>query len=169
MIPSLADTKRFWSHVDRTSPLGCWPWIASKHRNGYGAFSTSRDGRVRHWRAHRFARLLGHGRFDEALLVCHRCDNPSCCNPGHLFLGSHADNIRDCARKGRLNRPRGERHSQAKLTWSVVRVIRESADPGVTLARRFGITNTMITRIRKGRAWSTDPNDVGGASGGQST
>lgn len=98
-LKHLSNLDRFWTRVDRTGgPDACWPWVAGRFANGYGSFRV--DGR--NARAHRW--LLGHLR-GEALgadeLGCHHCDNPPCCNPRHLFIGSHGDNTRDMTAKGR--------------------------------------------------------------------
>lgn len=95
----MSDLERFWARVDQTGGAdACWPWTRGRFANQYGTFRV--DGANK--RAHRW--LLGalRGaalRSDE--LACHRCDNPPCCNPSHLFIGSAADNSRDMAAKGR--------------------------------------------------------------------
>ena len=92
--------ERFWAKVDRASSDACWPWLATHGRFGYGEFKVGgRSGRS--VKAHRVAWELTHGPISDGLFVLHRCDNPPCCNPGHLFLGTHADNMRDMAQKGR--------------------------------------------------------------------
>lgn len=89
---------RFWGHVDKSTE--CWTWTASRDR--YGVFAVGGK-RVK---AHRFSWELASGRsVPEGMSVLHRCDNPPCVNPDHLFLGTQADNVRDCARKGRLVPP----------------------------------------------------------------
>lgn len=101
--------ERFWSHVDRSAGLfECWTWTAFRHPFGYGKVKwhgVSRD-------AHRVAYEIAVGLIPAGLNVCHRCDNPPCCNPAHLFLGTQHENVLDMVAKGRL---RG-RHHLAGLT-----------------------------------------------------
>ena len=86
--------ERFLNKVDKTSnPNGCWEWTAFKNRNGYGRFTK--------FMAHRWAaEHIGNMTLGN-MYVCHKCDNPSCVNPAHLFLGTHTDNMRDKMAKGR--------------------------------------------------------------------
>lgn len=109
-----ADVERFWKKVDKSGgPDACWLWTASKSTDGYGRFRA-----IKKLAAHRVAWTLTYGQipYDGSHLstcVCHDCpggDNPACCNPSHLFLGSHSDNMVDKERKGRGNHPRGDNH-----------------------------------------------------------
>ena len=103
----LAD--RFWEKVNRTGgPNACWPYMW-RRRKGYGMFPIGERGKHP---AHRVAWEITHGKIgDPKVLVCHRCDNPPCCNPAHLFLGTAADNHADMRAKGRVSR--GEKHRAA--------------------------------------------------------
>lgn len=91
--------ERFWPKVDRRGPDECWPWLAQRQqrRGNYGRF--------RDRMAHRVAYELHYGVAPGELMVCHTCDNPPCVNPAHLWLGSAAENVEDCIRKGRFRRP----------------------------------------------------------------
>ena len=92
------DIRRFWSHVHIAGPLECWPWLDGKSDRGYGKFGNN----GRNLRAHRVAYFLGTGEIPLSDMgVCHACDNPPCCNPDHLFLGTQANNVRDAMAKGR--------------------------------------------------------------------
>src|SRR5262245_17887722 len=101
--------ERFWPKVDKRGADDCWPWMASTMRGGYGEIRISR----RYVPAHRVAYELTIGPIPDGQLCCHRCDNPPCCNPGHLFLGTTAENNADCLIKGRHVPPRGEMSGKA--------------------------------------------------------
>jgi hypothetical protein len=93
--------ERFWEKVRKSDQ--CWEWIASKTRNGYGFFH--RGGRVdrKPIRAHRLSWELHNGPIPDGLWVLHKCDNPCCVRPDHLFIGTRSDNMKDCAAKGRIH------------------------------------------------------------------
>lgn len=93
--PTLAE--RLWPRV-RVVDSGCWEWTGSRDNTGYGTLGI---GGGRFSRAHRVAWLLSHLILPQGAMVCHHCDNPPCCNPDHLFLGSTFDNSRDMVAKGR--------------------------------------------------------------------
>jgi len=122
------------------------------------------NGRGRAVLAHRLAWALAHGTVPpEGEYICHRCDNPPCCNPAHLFAGTPGDNMRDAARKGRTGQqvspsryPRGSGHHQAKLTEADVRVLRARVAGGETikaLAREFGVSDTAVGDAVRRRWW----------------
>src|SRR5229473_531412 len=97
--------ERFWSKVRKSD--GCWEWIAGKHRFGYGIIRDGgRGSRMR--TAHRISWEFHNGSIPAGLWVLHRCDNPQCINPDHLFLGTQFDNMTDAARKGRIRNGRGK-------------------------------------------------------------
>jgi hypothetical protein len=149
--------ERFWAKVAKRGPNDCWEWQGTRNAKGYGkVFVGSRsDGTNRKEYAHRIAWRLTHDS-EPSPCVLHRCDNPPCCNPAHLFEGTYLDNMRDMAAKGRRRQGeprRGERHQAAKLTESAVRRILESAASGASLALEYGVTKGLICAIRKRRTW----------------
>jgi hypothetical protein len=155
--------ERFWAKVERGP--GCWEWTARRHRKGYGQFTMDRGGsRWTTVAAHRVAWELTHGPIPEGQLVCHRCDNPPCCNPEHLFLGTTSDNVVDSVVKGRWtrnpwrNQPKGERTANAKLTEAAVREIRQRyATGGIsqqTLATEYGVNQTKISAVVRRETWA---------------
>lgn len=163
-----ADIKRFWKYVRVGSPNECWPWTAGHNNRGYGHFRK----RPRTYRAHRMAFVLCKGD-PGSFMVCHTCDNPPCCNPAHLFLGTGKDNVQDCINKGRISRgikhseatklytPRGEDHPCAILTKAQVDAIRRMWATGEhsrrDIAAAFGIMPVLVGAVIKGRCWGPNP------------
>ncbi len=128
---------------------GCWLWTACKTHNGYGAIQV--DGKKRG--AHRVSFELYVSPIPAGMFVCHTCDNKACVNPEHLFIGSPKDNIRDMFNKGRENKACGEAVAGAKLTAEDVRWIRQLGAPQWKIARCFGVTQPLISKIKAGHWW----------------
>ena len=131
---------RFWSKVDVGDPKDCWNWRAAKAEFGYVKFQNRK--------AHRVAYELLVGEIPDGQVACHRCDNPSCCNPTHIFLGSIGDNNRDASAKGRARYAKGQRHPHAKLSDAQVEEIRKSNLKGVELAKKYGVSPSTISGIK---------------------
>jgi hypothetical protein len=94
--------ERFWAKVDVAGPEDCWVWTAALGSTGYGHLGGNRRRAQPDYKAHRLSWELHHGPIPEGLSVLHRCDNPPCVNPAHLFLGTQRDNVIDAVQKGRM-------------------------------------------------------------------
>ena len=148
----------FWSKVNITEDdKECWEWIAAKGPHGYGNLTVNGKSS----RAHRVAWELCNFAIPDGYIVMHVCDNPSCCNPNHLVLGTTKANTKDMMVKHRggfhKNRAIGERNCRAKLTESAVKIIRKEYLSGranqYELADRFGVTQTAISSVIKNKTW----------------
>lgn len=97
--------QRFWANVDRSDPApdACWLWTGETNNQGYGRFDCWEDNRRTRVFAHRLVLVLSGAELDPKLKVLHRCDNPPCCNPAHLRVGTQRDNVHDALAKGRMN------------------------------------------------------------------
>jgi len=151
-------TERFWDYsIPKES--GCWEWFAARTPNGYGVFNCGRikgkDGRKYSIVASRVSYSLTFGDIPNGLSVCHICDNPSCVNPKHLFLGTQTENMKDMFLKGRNTR--GERVPQSKLnSEQILEVRRLYAEGGLRqldIANLFNVSRTLISQITGGRTW----------------
>jgi hypothetical protein len=146
---------RFWLKVDRRGPDECWPWTGGVNTYGYG--TCGYNGKLTN--ASRVAYIMANGDIEnEGMVVCHKCDNPICCNPAHLWLGTPADNLRDCREKGRQRYKYGAEHHRvnAKLTPEKVREARKLYSEGVSqseIGRRWGIHSSVISRAVRGECW----------------
>jgi len=156
-----ADALRFWAKADRgVGRDDCWRWLGAKlGRDGYGGFSVARGlarGQQPPKYAHRVAYALTHGPIPAGLSVLHRCDNPICVNPSHLFVGTHADNMRDAARKGRLHVERPRRQKLSSVQLIELDTLHVAGWPQVRLAKHFGVSKTWVSMYLRGerRQWS---------------
>lgn len=145
---------RFWQKVSFGD--GCWEWQASLSTHGYGQFNIG----VKLYGAHRVAYALKNGPIPDGAQILHRCDNPACVRPSHLFPGDHRSNMRDMAAKGRSTR--GERNPSAKLSLDQVREIRERLEfsrrgAQKLLASEFGVAPRTISAIAARKLWKDTP------------
>lgn len=156
------DADRFWSAVNHGEPNDCWPFKKT-NSNGYGIFYSNK----RLTMAHRVSYALSYGEVPADMFVCHKCDNPICCNPKHLFAGTPADNMQDMKRKERWSNKTfyGESNGQAKLDADLVRAIRAAYKRGqsghglTSLSKRFGVSSGTIYNVVNGIHWSHVDND----------
>lgn len=157
--------RRFWRKVDRNGPTvphvagitPCWIWTGNLNSSGYGRFGSGLAVQL----AHRVSWELTHGPIPDGFSVLHRCDNPPCVRPDHLFLGTYSDNGRDMAAKGRgggayfADRTGTKNHS-AKLNDEAVREVRRLLATGhsdAAIGRRFQVSPDTIRRIKRGEIW----------------
>lgn len=153
-------SERFWEKVSKTE--SCWLWTGATARGGYGLTSADKK-RIR---AHRASFEMAYGKIPEGLLVCHKCDNPPCVRPDHLFLGTQQDNVADRHEKGRTSRacekqkqsvPKGEKCHLSKLTEKDVLDIRVRCQPGqrnmAQVAREYGLSSVNVQCIVHRKTW----------------
>lgn len=150
----LSTEDRFWQKVDKRSDDECWNWIGCTHHQwGYGTFKAEK----KFMAAHRYSWTLHFGEIPDGMLVCHKCDNPPCVNPKHLFLGTNADNMHDMKNKGRQALVSEEKNPNVKLSREdVVQIKTLHASgklSGAELARRFGVKSETVYHILNGMIW----------------
>ena len=156
---------RFWSKVDKTGD--CWIWTGTKTLAGYGRKIINHKA----FYTHRLVWELVNGKIPDGMEICHRCDNPSCVRPNHLFLGTQADNTHDAINKKRLNNS-GENNGRAKLTLAQVREIKEvyvhsprgqaiqgKENSQASLASLYNVTRYAIRAIVNGKTWRKENNN----------
>jgi len=152
------DKTRFWKFVEKRGKNECWEWVGGTTPSGYGRFWLN----GKNISATHFAIGV---EVPSGMVVCHKCDNPKCVNPLHLFLGTYKDNMDDMRIKGRMvtkrvvrkNYKRGEGHYLSKLTQEQVKQIRQMHIPrkfgADRIAKLFGVTDSTIKKILKRDTW----------------
>lgn len=145
---------RFWKYTV-VAPDGCWQWTGARDSDGYGLLTTRRSGSIRHMRMHRLSWEIHHGPIPDGLFVLHRCDNPPCARPDHLFLGNNKENATDRHMKGRtIGAAKGERNPMARLSDGAVDELRAAVASGITYAKvgaMFGVTSGHVSDIINGK------------------
>jgi hypothetical protein len=155
--------KRFWAKVERGDPDACWNWTASLTTGGYGRFKLTPYEMAL---ASRVA-LIAHTHSEPAgLMALHTCDNPRCCNPGHLYFGTHQDNMDDKVARGRCYNgdQRGALNGRSKLSVEQLELVIKRLRAGWTntaIAADLPITHGMVSLIRRGKMWKRDAEALG--------
>lgn len=147
--------ERFLNKVSKQGHDGCWLWMGAKTSSGYGKMRI--DGRT--VQTHRYSYELYYGAIPNGMFVMHSCDRTTCCNPAHLSLGTHSENMRDRDNKGR--KPIGSKTGKAKLTEAQVAEIRCEYAKGTvtleTLSAQYGISQSSISMIVNRKRWRHIP------------
>jgi len=159
VYPRKSLAERFWAKVDKQGPTDCWEWLGCTRR-GYGYIRQGHGGSM--ILAHRVSWEIANGPIPKGegyhgICVLHHCDNPSCVNPAHLFLGTHADNMQDMVKKDRVAHPRGEQNGYSILTEQDVHEILcllAARYSQREIAKVYNVARTTITAINNRRNWS---------------
>lgn len=145
---------RFFEKVNKDTANGCWEWLGAKYRGGYGHFRRKVDGKWKMEKTHRYSFEIHNSFFDKTKLVCHACDNPSCVNPDHLFLGTSKENSNDKIMKGRFKAGRNPKHRH--LSIEIAREIRKDHKNGLSyeeLEEKYKTSKPQVSRIVKNIIW----------------
>ena len=145
VYPRRSMPDRLWSNVDRRGADECWPWLGNRRPAGYG--SIRHDGK--NITTNAAAIIASGGVVGPGQVACHTCDNPPCCNPAHLYVGTSSSNQRDAVARGR--------HSMAKLTDDDVTQICELVAAGNSyrsVGRRFGVRHGVVSSIVRGVSYT---------------
>lgn len=150
--------KRFESHIMPEPNTGCWLWNSALLKyGGYGLFGYNR----KMLRAHRVSYEIYVGPIPKGLFVCHTCDQRSCVNPHHLFIGTHLENMADMRKKNRAARQTGEKHGKTKISSVDVAFIREmyalKKMSYAELGKKFNLSISGVRHIAQGKRWVYEP------------
>lgn len=149
---------RFWAKVTKRQPEQCWPWKGGLGNKGYGKIKL--EGTRIDVQSHVMAFELAHGSLPDGKIVCHTCDWPPCCNPGHLWAGTHPENHADMMKKGRnrsgAHKRPGELNPKSKMTDEQVREVKRRISLGennTQIAGSLSVHHSTISQIRVGKTW----------------
>ena len=145
--------ERFFKNIKDENTSDCWLWKTYNHNDGYGTLHINRK-RIY---AHRYSWIIHYGEIPKGLFVCHKCDNPKCVNPEHLFLGTNTDNVNDMIKKGRKKQAKGNDYSRAKLKSEDVIDIRKMMKEGkkaIEIAKLYKITAQHVRIIYRKLNWA---------------
>lgn len=151
--------ERFWPRVNKNGDNGCWNWTAALSAAGYGQIGAQGERKILY--THRLSWEIANGQIPNGMVICHKCDNPKCCNPDHLFMGTQKQNMQDARKKGRDVHSRhpncfpiGHKAARAKITneqaSEMMKEIYGGALRSVT-AKKFGVSVSLISKIINGK------------------
>ena len=148
--------QRFWTKVNPAPSDLCWEWMACVTEKGYGKFNYL--GKMA--RANRLAYIFAKGDIPNGKIVRHTCDNPGCCNPNHLILGTHKDNVIDAIKRNRRACHQGEFNNRSKLSDEQVRQIFLARGLFCDIAKEFNISVTHVSYIKQGKTRADATKDL---------
>jgi hypothetical protein len=151
----------FHARAEINLVTGCWIWTGGhkgnyKGKKDYGIFGNTEKTGKKYQTAHRVSWLIHYGEIPDDMMVCHKCDNPRCCNPTHLFLGTQLDNMADMVQKGRHKYPTGTQVHTNRLSENDVFSIRACLSSGESIkkiSKKFNVSDTTIRYIESGKSW----------------
>ncbi len=138
---------RFHAKYQRRGDHECWFWASNKQLNGYGTFTVGN----RPVKAHRIAYELAYGLIPDGMSILHRCDQPDCVNPAHLFVGDHTANMRDAANKRRLSVPRPNKQRLTDAQCDEIVALVAAGAKQLDVARDFGVSRTLVSLLANGK------------------
>lgn len=147
-----ANEYKFWNRVKKDKTDLCWLWMKYKDKDGYGDFQFRYLGKKYNFKSHRVSYELINGIIPSDLIICHKCDNPTCVNPNHLFIGTHKDNCDDKVNKGR--QALAENNGRSKLKWDDVYKIKLHTITDINeLSKKYSVDKKTIRCILSGTTW----------------